>query len=64
MNCVVCFIPTVQYFLDADMRGTYPLKSSHALQTCIYPAAAQQPPISEKGEILTTPFQEHRNIPN
>ena len=60
----VLAIPAVQHFPDADLHGTYRYDSSHAMQTRIYPAAAQPPTISEKGEILTTTFQENRNFPN
>ena len=57
MNCAVCFIPAVQHFPDADVRGTYRYEASHAMQIRMYPAATQPPSISETGELLTTHFQ-------
>ena len=57
VNCVVCLIPTVQHFPDADVRGMHPLDSRHAMQTCMYSGAAQSTPISEQGNFLQHLFK-------
>ena len=57
MNCAVCFFLAVQHFPDTGVCGTYRYEASHAMQARMYPASAQPLPISETGELLTTPFQ-------